>query len=150
MQGYKDCLNDIELMYHILRNGLRIAGLPQQYSRVFSRTVIHIGHTSKAPSCRVWWSQNWHHTHNPLNGQFSQVASHYLHMIPLQSMPLNNSFCSIPSIYFLPFCMVWICASQHTKSFIFQKHSFWVQPRLIPLGIKQYLNQCLIGMWCYH
>jgi hypothetical protein len=63
VQGDTDCLSNIELMYHILRHGTRIAGLPEEFSWVSLRSVLRkFSHTSNPVSGRDWWSQNWHCT----------------------------------------------------------------------------------------
>ena len=125
IQGLKDCLRDIQLMYYILRHSSHIPGLPEEYSWVLPRLGMKFRHTSDPLSCRGWWSQIWHHMHILFTAQFWQAATHYQHMIPLQAhlwtvythfaFPLNCTFCSIPSI-FLPFWIHWICSCQHTLS----------------------------------
>jgi len=42
-------------------------------------------HTSDPLSCRVLWSQIWHHTHILFKGYFRHAGTHYSYMIPLQA-----------------------------------------------------------------
>ena len=76
IQGWKDGQGNIKLMYHILRHGSRIPGLPEEYRRAFPRSGMKFRHTSMALSSRVLWSQIWHHMHIPFNGHFWQATTH--------------------------------------------------------------------------
>ena len=125
IQGLKDCLSNIQLMYRILRHGSRIRGLLEEYSQVIPCTRLKFKHTLDPLCWRGWSSQIWHCLYIRYNAQFWQAAADYYHMIALQAClwtmptyfasPLNGIFCSIPSI-FLPFCLRWICGCQHKLS----------------------------------
>jgi len=103
-------------MYRILRHGSRIPGLSEEYSRAFPRSGMKFRHTSKTLCCRVWWSQIWHRTHIPFNGQFWPAATHHYHMLPLPGTPLNDSFCSIWSIFSSFLTALNLCLPAHTAS----------------------------------
>ena len=53
IQGYKDCLGDIHLMYCILRHSSPIPGLPEEYSHLFARPGIKFRNNSDPLSCQV-------------------------------------------------------------------------------------------------
>jgi len=53
IQGYKDCLSNIQLMYRILRHGSRIPGFSEEYSHIFLRPGMKFRHTSDPLSSRV-------------------------------------------------------------------------------------------------
>ena len=123
IQALKDCLSDIELVYRILGHGSRIPGLPEAYSRAFPRSEMNFRHTSKALCCRVCWSQIWHCTHIPFNGQTYQP--------PLIIIICSHSQARLCTIHFAPFeryfltsWMLWICSCQHTPRVIFQTRYF--------------------------
>jgi hypothetical protein len=63
IQGQKDCLSYIQLMYRILRHGSRIPGLPEVCSKVFPCSRMKFRPIADPFSCRVWWSQIWHRIH---------------------------------------------------------------------------------------
>jgi len=116
IEGLKDCLSDIELVYCILRHGSRIPGLPEAYSRAFPRSGMNSRHTPEALCGRVWWSQIWHRTHIPFNGHTCQAATHYYHMLPHPGAPLKNSFGSIRSIFSSFLNALNLCLPAHTES----------------------------------
>jgi len=103
MQGYKDCLSNIELMYQMLGDGSRIPGLLEASSRVFPRSGTKFRHTWDPLTCQVWWSQIGHRTHILFNGKFRHAGAHYSHMIPLQArLWTGNTHFALPLNLSLP------------------------------------------------
>ena len=96
-------------MCRILRHGLRFPWSPEESTQVFPRSVRKFSHTSDSHCCRGYWSQIWHCTHIIFDVQFRSTATHYQHMIPLQTchwimythfvLHMNKSFWFIRSIF---------------------------------------------------
>jgi hypothetical protein len=138
IQGLKDCLSDIESVYLILRHVSRIPDLPNAYSRAFPRSGMNFTHTSKALCCRVWWSQIWHHMHIPFNGQTCQATTHHYHRLPLPGATLNDSFCSIRTIFSSFRIALNLCLPAHTEGYLSETillgadATHPAQPKLLP------------------
>jgi hypothetical protein len=66
IQGGKDWLSDIRLMYRILKHGSLIPDLPDEYSHLFPCSRMKFRHTSDPLCWQVWRYQIWHCTHHIL------------------------------------------------------------------------------------
>jgi len=123
IQGLKDWLSDIELVYRTLRHGSRIPGLPKHKADRFLAQEWIAGTPQRLSAVefdglRFDTTRIFHSTAKLVKPPLiiiicshSQACLWKIHFVPFKG-------------YFLPSWMLWICACQHTPSVIFQIRYF--------------------------